>query len=61
MSLCPRCGSVLDGPRENPKTRRFERKCAECLTWHDLPSAVQLAVMARRRLEMSAGGAGRRQ
>jgi hypothetical protein len=39
MSLCPRCGSILDGPRENPKTRRYGRKCISCLQWQSVPAS----------------------
>ena len=49
MSLCPHCGSVLDAVRENPKTRRFGRKCADCLRWRNLPAGEQLAAQALRR------------
>ncbi len=48
MSLCPRCGSVLDGPRENPKTRRYGRKCAGCLQWHTAPASELLIGNLRR-------------
>lgn len=48
MSLCPRCGSVLDGPRENPKTRRYGRKCAGCLQWQNSPPTEVLLGALRR-------------
>ena len=43
LPLCRRCGSVLDSPRDHPETRRFSRKCSQCLHWHEL-SAEQVLV-----------------
>jgi hypothetical protein len=47
MSLCPRCGSILDGPRENPKTRRLGRKCPDCLDWQLLPATRGVPLAGR--------------
>jgi hypothetical protein len=41
MSTCRRCGGLLDAARENPKTRRYGRKCPDCLRWHDTPAGVR--------------------
>jgi len=49
MRLCSHCGSLLDAARENPKTKRYERKCPDCLQWHPLPAADQLTGRLRRR------------
>jgi hypothetical protein len=59
MSLCPRCGSILDGPRENPKTRRVERKCPDCLGWHAVPASGPAAAM-RQALGTGRAGQGAR-
>jgi hypothetical protein len=40
MTTCRRCGGLLDATRENPKTRRFGRKCPDCLRWHEAPIAA---------------------
>ena len=48
MSLCPRCGSILDAPRENPKTRRYGRKCADCLHWQTSPPTELVVGRLRR-------------
>ena len=55
MILCRNCGSLLDFPRENPKTHRVGRKCPECLNWENVrpgekvAGRVQQAIIARRR------------
>jgi hypothetical protein len=59
MSLCPRCGSILDGPRENPKTRRVERKCPDCLGWQSVPDRGPGAAMRRALASSRAGHGGR--
>ena len=63
MSICPRCGSILDGPRENPKTGRLGRKCPDCLDWQLLPIAGPAAAvrraMASGRGQFRGGGTGR--
>ncbi len=46
-ALCPKCGSTLDGPRENPKSRKLGRKCAGCLSWQNLPPRDQLTQRVR--------------
>ncbi len=48
VALCRRCGSVLDGPRENPRTQKLGRKCADCLSWQHLPPRDQLTHQVRR-------------
>lgn len=48
MTVCRRCGGILDAVRENPKTRRFGRKCPDCLRWHQVPGGVRYGPPPRR-------------
>jgi hypothetical protein len=47
MAMCRKCGALLDGPRENPKTRKVGRKCSDCLSWQNLPPRDQLTHRVR--------------
>jgi hypothetical protein len=46
---CRNCGAILDAPRSNPATRRFARKCSQCLSWQDLSAEDVLVERLRAR------------
>ena len=46
---CRNCGAILDAPRANPRTRRFARKCSQCLAWQELSAGDVLVEQLRAR------------
>ncbi len=47
--VCRNCGAILDAPRANPATRRFSRKCSQCLCWHEMTPEDVLVEWLRER------------